>query len=96
MVRNTLLQTDVIFIASRKRSILRKIKDKFRLSTVCLPQYIDIVHAVGQELFLIAKNFLFASRTTPKIGLAHHLTYSLPHSTWVRNKGPLSPNSWPC
>jgi hypothetical protein len=45
--------------AWRKGSILTNFKNKYPKSTACLPQYIDIVHAVRQELLLIAENFVF-------------------------------------
>jgi len=45
-------------------------------STTCLPQYIDVVHSVGQQFFPIVKNFVLPPHTRPKIGIVHHLTYS--------------------
>jgi hypothetical protein len=59
MVRNTLLQMDDIVMASWNESILTSFKSKFIISTASVPQYIDIIHAVLQELFLISENFVF-------------------------------------
>jgi len=58
--------------------------------TTCLPQYINVVHAVGQQFHPTLKNCPLTPRTKPKIGLVHHLTLS------VLNDKPHVPNWWLC
>jgi hypothetical protein len=46
-------------------------------------------------LFITEYFFFLFLMPFQKFGLAHRLTYSLPHNTWVRDKSPHNPNSRP-
>ena len=53
---------------------LDQIQKQILKSTARLPQYIDVVHTVGQQFFPLDHLLSFNPHTRPKIGLTHHLT----------------------
>jgi hypothetical protein len=46
---------DIVVVTCRKGSRLTNFKNKFLKSTAYLPEYVEVIYAVGQDLFVITR-----------------------------------------